>query len=253
MQHALDTLRPYWPMLMALVGYPLITAALNWWLWWDTPEHWDAFVARQPRAAVAVRILRAVGPHLRKVVVAYRDWAAARGVLPRPTLDAVANRADEVPRSRPEAPAPVSPLRAVTVSHQPPPPASADPLLDAARASVGAELGELMPSPPPANGQRGSIGVRALLAVVVALAVALPLGVVVAGCPRMPPVSGCSPMAQTCIADSPHVCSASQRWHRAGALTCAEVGGSCAVVGGRAYCAAPVVDAGAADAADGGL
>ena len=227
MQHALDTLRPYWPMLMALVGYPLLTAALNWALWWDTPEHWDAFVASHPRAALAVRILRACSPHLRKVVVAYRDWAAARGALPRPTLDAVANRADEVPQSRPEAPAPVSPLRAVTVSHQPP--------------------------PPPADEERGSIDVRSMLVVVVALAVALPLGVVVTGCPRMPPVSGCSPMAQTCINDSPHVCSASQRWHRAGALTCAEVGGSCAVVGGRAYCAAPVVDAGAADAADGGL
>lgn len=217
MQHALDTLRPYWPLLMALVGYPLITAALNWWLWWDSPANWDAFVARQPRAAFAVRILRAVGPHLRKVVVAYRDWAAARGALPRPTLDAVASRADEVPLPRPEAPAPVSPLRAVTVSHQP---------------------------PPPADEERGSIDVRSMLVVVVALAVALPLGVVVTGCPRMPPVSGCSPMAQTCINDSPHVCSASQRWHRAGALTCAEVGGSCAVVGGRAYCAAPVVDAG---------
>lgn len=226
MQHALDTLRPYWPLLMALVGYPLITAALNWALWWDTPEHWDAFVASHPRAALAVRILRACSPRLRKVVVAYRDWAAARGALPRPTLDAVAIRADEVPLPRPEAPAPVSPLRAVTVSHQP---------------------------PPPADEERGSIDVRSMLVVVVALAVALPLGVVVAGCPRMPPVSGCSPMAQTCINDSPHVCSASQRWHRAGALTCAEVGGSCAVVGGRAYCAAPVVDAGAADAADGGL
>ena len=116
------------------------------------------------------------------------------------------------------APAIGSPLRAVTVSHRP---------------------------PPPADGERGSVDVRAMLAVVVALAVALPLGVVVAGCPRMPPVSGCSPMAQTCIADSPHVCSASQRWHRAGALRCAQVGGSCAVVGGRAYCAAPVVDGGA--------
>lgn len=149
MQHALDTLRPYWPMLMALVGYPLITAALNWALWWDTPEHWDAFVASHPRAALAVRILRACSPHLRKVVVAYRDWAAARGALPRPTLDAVASRADEVPLSRPEAPAPASSLRAVTVSHRPPPPASADPLLDAARASVRAELGDLLPSTPP--------------------------------------------------------------------------------------------------------
>ena len=65
------------------------------------------------------------------------------------------------------------------------------------------------------------------------------------GCPRLPPESGCSPMAQTCINDSPHVCSSSQRWFRAGSITCREIGGVCTVLGGRAYCAPLPVDAGA--------
>jgi hypothetical protein len=100
----------------------------------------------------------------------------------------------------------------------------------------------------PADRQRGSVDVRSLLAVVVGLSVVLPLGVALSGCPRNPPVSGCQPEAQTCIADAPHVCSASQRWHRAGDLTCAQVGGVCTVLGGRAFCA-DAADAGA-DAGD---
>ncbi len=88
--------------------------------------------------------------------------------------------------------------------------------------------------------ERGFVTLRALLAVVVLLAVA---GVVATGCPRLPPVSGCNPMAQACIADRPHVCSASQRWQSAGDLACSAVGGVCAVANGRAYCA-PLTDGG---------
>jgi hypothetical protein len=79
------------------------------------------------------------------------------------------------------------------------------------------------------------------------------VGAAITGCPDIPPVTGCQPQAQACIADAPHVCSASQRWHRAGSLTCAQVGGVCTVLGGRAYCAPPAVDAGSPDASDGGL
>lgn len=104
---------------------------------------------------------------------------------------------------------------------------------------------ETLPRDPS---QRGSISLRALLAIVVGLAVVLPLGVGLYGCPRNPPVSGCQPEAQTCIHDRPHVCSASQRWHVAGDRSCASIGGVCTVLGGRAYCG-PVADAGA-DAGD---
>jgi hypothetical protein len=51
MHHVTDALRPYWPLIAAVILWPIVTGALNWWLWWDTAEHWDAFVARQPRAA----------------------------------------------------------------------------------------------------------------------------------------------------------------------------------------------------------
>ena len=64
------------------------------------------------------------------------------------------------------------------------------------------------------------------------------LMLLVAGChPRLPPVSGCTPGAQRCEADGPEVCSASQRWHRAGDVTCAAVGGACVVRNGIAVCA----------------
>jgi len=100
--------------------------------------------------------------------------------------------------------------------------------------------------PIPRDGERGAVDVRALLAVVAALSVVLPLGVALSGCPRLPPVSGCQPEAQTCINDRPHVCSASQRWHVAGDRTCSTVGGACVVMGGRAFCAA-ASDAGVPD------
>lgn len=58
-----------------------------------------------------------------------------------------------------------------------------------------------------------------------------------AGCPRLPPVSGCTPGAQRCAGDAPEVCSASHRWHRAGDVPCGAVGGACATDGGVAYCA----------------
>jgi hypothetical protein len=68
--------------------------------------------------------------------------------------------------------------------------------------------------------------------------------------PNLPPVSGCTPGASACVGDSPAVCSASQRWQRAGDTTCAAIGGVCVVGdGGIAHCAAPPRDAGA-DAAE---
>lgn len=68
----------YWPVFMLLVGWPVITGVLNWYLWWDTPAHWDEFQAAHPKLAFLVRLNRAWGPHLRKVVVAWRDYAASK-------------------------------------------------------------------------------------------------------------------------------------------------------------------------------
>lgn len=288
MQHALDLVRPYWPLILALIVWPLVGAALSWWLWWDTPEHWDAYAKAHPGRAFIVRAIRTVSPHLRKLVVAWREYAAARSSLPPLgiALPAEKQGALDVSATRPEPPHPTPPdgvahdaqrrtLGAVTVDprkSEPPfdpharqtvvpevvaevqraagsahpaqifAPAFFDPT---ARQTIAPEVtaqiaDEALPRDPS---QRGSVSLRALLAVVVGLSVVLPVGVALSGCPRLPEVSGCQPEAQTCIGDRPHVCSASQRWHRAGDLSCGAVGGVCTVLGGRAYCA-PSADAG---------
>ena len=74
-------------------------------------------------------------------------------------------------------------------------------------------------------------------ALLVAVLLAVLVAALVACHPRLPPVSGCTPAAQSCRDDRPHICSASQRWEPAGDRTCASVGGVCAVTGGVAHCA----------------
>ena len=231
MQHALDLARPYAPLILALVVWPIVGAALSWWLWWDTPEHWEAYAKAHPGRALAIRALRTVSPHLRKLVVAWRDYAAARSSLPPLgiALPAEKTGALVVSETRP-------------VAH----PTPADGVaFDAQRVALGA----VTVDPAKGDGQRGSVDLPGLLTCLIAAILA---GALCVGCPRNPPVSGCQPEAQTCINDRPHVCSASQRWHVAGDRTCAQVGGVCTVLGGRAHCA-PVADAGSPDASEGGL
>ena len=230
MQHLLDLARPYAPLILAVVVWPIVGAALSWWLWWDTPEHWEAYAKAHPGRALAIRALRTVSPHLRKLVVAWRDYASARSSLPPLgiALPAEKTGALVVSETRP-------------VAH----PTPADGVaFDAQRVALGA----VTVDPAKGDGQRGSVDVRGLLTCLIAAILA---GALCVGCPRNPPVSGCQPEAQTCINDRPHVCSASQRWHVAGDLSCSAVGGVCTVLGGRAHCA-PVADAGAADASEGG-
>ena len=231
MQHALDLARPYAPLILALVVWPIVGAALSWWLWWDTPEHWEAYAKAHPGRALAIRALRTVSPHLRKLVVAWRDYASARSSLPPLgiALPAEKTGALVVSETRP-------------VAH----PTPADGVaFDAQRVALGA----VTVDPAKGDGQRGSVDLPGLLTCLIAAILA---GALLAGCPRNPPVSGCQPEAQTCIRDRPHVCSASQRWHVAGNLRCSAIGGVCTVLGGRAYCA-PVADAGSPDASEGGL
>jgi hypothetical protein len=231
MQHALDLARPYAPLILALVVWPIVGAALSWWLWWDTPEHWEAYAKAHPGRALAIRALRTVSPHLRKLVVAWRDYAAARSSLPPLgiALPAEKTGALVVSETRP-------------VAH----PTPADGVaFDAQRVALGA----VTVDPAKGDGQRGSVDLPGLLTCLIAAILA---GALCVGCPRNPPVSGCQPEAQTCIRDRPHVCSASQRWHVAGDRTCSSIGGQCTVLGGRAYCA-PVADAGSPDASEGGL
>jgi len=227
MQHLLDLARPYAPLILALVVWPIVGAALSWWLWWDTPEHWEAYAKAHPGRALAIRALRTVSPHLRKLVVAWRDYAAARSSLPPLgiALPAEKTGALVVSETRP-------------VAH----PTPADGVaFDAQRVALGA----VTVDPAKGDGQRGSVDLPGMITCLIAAILA---GALCVGCPRNPPVSGCQPEAQTCINDRPHVCSASQRWHVAGDRTCSSIGGQCTVLGGRAYCG-PVADAGA-DAGD---
>jgi len=220
MQPAYDFLRPYWPTLLFFVVFPVLAAALNWALWWDTPERWDAFVAQHPKRAQWIRILRAIAPHLRKLLTVARDGAASKGapqavVLLSPRVEVIADKAGAV----------VSETRGF------------DP---AARQTIAPDVVAAAQA-ATRESERGSVDLAGLIGCVV---IGVLAAVIATGCPRMPPVSGCQPEAQTCIADSPHVCSASQRWHRAGDLQCSAVGGQCLVAGGRAYCA-PLTDGGA--------
>ena len=88
------------------------------------------------------------------------------------------------------------------------------------------------------------------------LMLALSLVLALAACPKLPPVSGCTPSAWRCSPDGrPEVCSASQRWEPAGDRSCASVGAVCvAPTDGPAHCARAQSDAAAdaPDASDGG-
>ena len=228
MQPVYDLIRPYWPTLVAVllgfVIFPLATAALNWLLWWDTPAAWEAFALAHPSRALWIRRLRAVSPHLRKLVVLSRDAAAARTSLPaRGVIDALSPRVEVL----------AAKAGAVAVSD------TRGDFDASARQTIAPDV-VAVAQRITRESERGFATVRALLAVVVLMAV---VGVVATGCPRLPPVSGCNPMAQACINDRPHVCSASQRWQPAGDLACGAVGGVCAVANGRAYCA-PLTDGG---------
>ena len=102
MRHLLVALQPYLPVLVAFVVYPILATLLNWILWWDTPAHWDVFSDAHPRLSSIVRLLRIVHPHLRKLVVLWRDAAAARSAVP---VKPVEPDADAPPVER-DAPSP---------------------------------------------------------------------------------------------------------------------------------------------------
>jgi hypothetical protein len=119
MRNALDIIVP---ILLALVVYPAATGALNWYLWWDTPEAWDAFAAAYPKRAKWIRALRAVNPHFRKLAEVWRDEAARRSLASSAPLSVVAEKAgavavfDSRPTMAPPAPVAPTPLRAVTLT-----------------------------------------------------------------------------------------------------------------------------------------
>ena len=97
--------------------------------------------------------------------------------------------------------------------------------------------------PPPSDPQRGAVRVGALLVICGAVVVASVVGAVLTGCPRLPPVSGCTPRAYRCTdSGRPEVCSTSQRWEPIGDEPCSASGNVC-VVDRTAHCAPMTVTA----------
>lgn len=231
MQHALDAARPYWPLIASLILYPLLTAALNWALWWDTPAHWDAFAAAHPGLAFLIRILRAAGPHLRKLVVAWRDYAAARSSLPPlgVALPAEKQGALDVSATRPSV-APSTPTPADGV--------------DAADEDAHASI---VPPPPfdPHRTMRGHTSLSA--AVVAATLCALVAGVVAMGCPNWNRPACTTPGAYSCVADQPRWCSTTHELTPVGDEPCAAQGRVCALNDAGVARCAPAVDAGVSE------
>lgn len=117
------------------------------------------------------------------------------------------------------------------------------PAVDAVDAALPRET---QAPPPPSNPQVGAVRVGALLAICGAVVVASMVGAVLTGCPRLPPVSGCTPRAYRCTdSGRPEVCSSSQRWEPIGDEPCSAAGNVC-VVDRTAHCA-PMTVTGSAD------
>lgn len=217
MQHLLDLARPYAPLILALVVWPIVGAALSWWLWWDTPEHWEAYAKAHPGRALAIRALRTVSPHLRKLVVAWRDYATARSSLPPLgiALPAEKTGALVVSETRP-------------VAH----PTPADGVaFDAQRVALGA----VTVDPAKGDGQRGSVDLPGLLTCLIAAILA---GALLAGCPNWNRPACTTPGAYSCVSDQPRWCSTTGELTPIGDEPCAAQGRVCALTdAGVARCA----------------
>lgn len=112
---------------------------------------------------------------------------------------------------------------------------SASVLRDVADAIDPPQPSKVPPAIPPAEGGYARLGAVAMI-LATALVVA-GLGAVLSGCPRLPPVSGCTPRDYRCTDDGrPQVCSSTQRWQPIGDESCAAAGSVC-VVDRTAHCA----------------
>ena len=76
--------------------------------------------------------------------------------------------------------------------------------------------------------------------------IVLLLAAALAACPKLPPVSGCTPTAQACR-PGPVVCSASQRWEPAHDRPCLD-GEACVVLTSGVAACVPLADGGSPDA-----
>lgn len=184
-------------------------------------------VAPYPRARAAVEALAALGPD---VVRAGLQLVAVVTGRPAPKLDAL----------------PPAPPDAVQLAGRYATAADLQAALDDAAAERDAlarrvaeltaseEPGRLRPTVVPGEEAPAGAVVTSRHRVIAGTLTLLAL----TGCPKLPPVSGCTPLSQRCERDRPQVCSPSRRWHTVGDEACgATPGQSCQVRAGVAGCA----------------
>jgi len=193
-----------------------------------TPAQWIALGERLPRVQGLIRLARGAGLDPARVIEGVEQVLTGRRI-PDPRELVIASQAAELTELR----AALAALqRRVSDSHEVTAP-SFDPsrrqtIVPEVAAEVQRAIGSATPaqvfSPEfrdPGNGQRGSASLRVLLGVVVGLAVVLPLGVGLYGCPAsrqltrpaLGQVDGCEPRSTRCAPDGrPQVCSGSRRW-----------------------------------------
>jgi hypothetical protein len=62
-------------LLMATVGWPILSAVLNLLSRKKTPEQWEAWALSKPMLALGFELMRALGADPKKAMVAFRNYA----------------------------------------------------------------------------------------------------------------------------------------------------------------------------------
>ena len=239
MSPALEWLRAH-----ALAAWPALSLILILALRTRTPEAWVALGERHPRVQGLIRALRAAGLDPAKLVAGLVQLVTGRARIdPRELV--IASQAEELTRLRESLAAlqcRVTGSHAVTSPGVAHPAQMFAPVFDpSVRQTIAPEVVAQLPRD---DGQRGSVDARALLAVVVALSVALPLGAALSGCPNWQRPSCPTPGRWSCVSDQPHYCAPTRELTPIGDEPCAPQGRVCEVrADGVARCA-PRADAG---------
>ncbi len=83
-------------LVMATIGWPLLTAVLNLMLRRKTPEEWEAWAMKKPGLALGVELLRALGVDTRKAVLGWQRYAQ-RKAGEQPSAATVAAATEKLP------------------------------------------------------------------------------------------------------------------------------------------------------------
>lgn len=266
----LDTIAAFLRVLLhTVVDYwPYITAFLLLALRTRTPAAWVALGEKHPRTQGLIRALRGAGLDPVKLLQGLVQIVTAKAPLPAPggtPLRTLAQRAYEAYGDavgwRSVTGATMPPWRALpgavqaawvaslagilTPEGQLPAVASAT-SGDAQGSSGGDDADDAddtsdpepptpadAPAPDKAPAQRGGATAEAMAFACSFAAACLPLGVVLAGCPRVtrdpvvaPPPAGCTAGATVCYAGTPWRCGPGNRWAQAD-RRCDRIGGVC--------------------------